>query len=218
MRVSWKSIPISIATLFCLAAPSYAMDVTLQWHASTEPDLAGYRIYYDTDPGPPYNGAGAEEGISPIDMPLAQDENADPNTVEYTVHDLLDGVHYFTVTAYNKEKLESRYSNEVNTNSPADSTSAFMSNSEELGGCFIRTGASGMSDTAPHTTAIQEVLVILLAFGFAIGGYRVIERKRGTGVQIGFSAGLETASNSPCLDRPSRIRGARQTLRPLSIL
>ncbi len=62
---------ISALTLF--SPPSiYAADVTLAWSANTEPDLDGYYIYYKTgSSGAPYNGTGAAEGNSPIQVPLA---------------------------------------------------------------------------------------------------------------------------------------------------
>ena len=44
-------------------------DVPLKWGASKEPDLAGYKIYYDTDPGPPYDPDKADhvdEGPPPV--------------------------------------------------------------------------------------------------------------------------------------------------------
>jgi hypothetical protein len=95
-----------VALLFCFVTPCHAMDITLAWDDNTEPNLAGYKVYYDTDgSGAPYSGAGAAEGDSPIDV---------GNVTEFTLSDLLDGkVHYFTVTAYNDENLESGYSNEV---------------------------------------------------------------------------------------------------------
>ena len=95
-----------IALLFCFVTPCHAMDITLAWDANTEPNLAGYMIYYDTDgSGEPYDGTGAMEGDAPIDV---------GNVTEFTLHDLSDGeVHFFAVTAYNDEGLESGYSNEV---------------------------------------------------------------------------------------------------------
>ena len=103
--------------------------MTLQWDANTETDLKGYRIYYDTNSGNPYNGSGAQEGNSPIDMLLAEDENSDPNIVEYTVHNLPAGTYYFAVTAYNTGDLESGYSNEVDTTSSVpDTTPPVISN------------------------------------------------------------------------------------------
>ncbi len=95
-----------IALLFYFVTPCHAMDITLAWDANAEPNLAGYMIYYDTDSsGEPYDGTEAMEGESPIDV---------GNVTEFTLSDLPDGVvHFFAVTAYNDENVESGYSNEV---------------------------------------------------------------------------------------------------------
>ena len=113
-----KKLLTALGIVLLLACPAWAMDVTLQWDANTEPDLAGYKIYYDAESGAPYSGTGATEGDSPIDIPLVSDENPDPDIVEFTVHNIPVGVEtYFVVTAYDDEtpSLESGYSNEVNT-------------------------------------------------------------------------------------------------------
>jgi hypothetical protein len=130
VRIFLKPTFLAISLLFCLATPAYALDVTLQWDANTESDLAGYWIYYDTSPGNPYNGSGAQQGNSPIQMTLAQDLDPDPNVVEYTVYNLPAGTYYFAITAYNTGNLESGYSNEVNTSSspPPDTTPPVVSN------------------------------------------------------------------------------------------
>jgi hypothetical protein len=90
------------------ATPAHSADVTLAWDPNSEPDLAGYRVYYKTGySGAPYDGTGAIEGDSPIDV---------GNVTEFTVHGLTNGVTYFfVVTARDTEGLESDYSNEVNT-------------------------------------------------------------------------------------------------------
>jgi hypothetical protein len=88
-------------------------EVTLQWDANTESNLAGYKVYYDTDPDPPYAGIGALEGNSPIEVYPDYDENPDPNIVEYTIHDLPNETCYFAVTAFNTDQLESGFSNEI---------------------------------------------------------------------------------------------------------
>ena len=82
--------------LFSVTASAYALDVTLAWDANTEPDLAGYKLYYKTDAaGPPYTGTGATEGDSPIDV---------FDVTQYTIHGLANGVtYYFVVTAYDSE-------------------------------------------------------------------------------------------------------------------
>lgn len=83
-----------------------AKDVTLAWEANQEPDLAGYKVYYGTNPGV-YNGTTALEGPSPIDPGRA-------TTVTFVGLDDTKE-HYFTVTAYNFEGKESPYANEVNS-------------------------------------------------------------------------------------------------------
>jgi hypothetical protein len=99
---------LTLTLLFSLTAPTYAQDVTLEWDANTEPDLAGYNVYYKTgSSGPPYNGTGATQGNSPIDV---------GNITQFTLTGLADGfTYFFVVTAYNTGDVESGYSNEVST-------------------------------------------------------------------------------------------------------
>lgn len=107
-----------IINAFCLsfiiiliASSVYARDVTLQWDANTEDQLLGYRIYYDIDVGAPYEGTDADQGVSPIEMPLA--DFADPNNPQVTLTGLSDASDYFfAVTAYSADE-ESGYSNEA---------------------------------------------------------------------------------------------------------
>ena len=73
--------------------------VTLAWDANTEPDLAGYKVYwgrssghYDNTPVPTVAPSANPTFITPA---------------------LPNGTWYFAVTAYNTAGLESGYSNEV---------------------------------------------------------------------------------------------------------
>ncbi len=81
--------------------PHYAladMNVTLQWDANTESDLAGYRIYASTQSGV-YTTA-----IADI-----------PTGTETVTVEVPEGVTYFVATAYDTAGNESEYSNEVST-------------------------------------------------------------------------------------------------------
>ncbi|MCE7942351.1 MAG: fibronectin type III domain-containing protein [Chlorobi bacterium CHB1] len=69
-----------------------------------------YRIYYDTDTGPPYQGAGADQGASPIEISV---DSTVTKTV--TLTGLTNGqTYYFAVKGYNSNTdEESNYSVEV---------------------------------------------------------------------------------------------------------
>jgi hypothetical protein len=81
--------------LLLVPAAAVAGDVTLQWDANSETDLAGYRVYYGTASGV-YG--------TPVVIGL---------TTTYTVANLPAGTYYFAVTAFNSAGLESGFSNEV---------------------------------------------------------------------------------------------------------
>jgi len=101
------------AIILCPKPSIYAADITLAWTANTEPDLAGYYIYYKSGTsGAPYNGTGVDEGDSPIKVPIGEfDDSANP---EYTLHGLSDTqTSYIVLTAYDTEDNESSFSNEV---------------------------------------------------------------------------------------------------------
>lgn len=112
-----KKWVIVLLILFVLIyLPCQAADVTLRWDANTEEDLAGYKLYYKTDtPGAPYNGTGAIEGDSEVNIPLTT-TGFNPDSPEFTLTELDDAYIYFLViTAYDTSDNESGYSNEVCT-------------------------------------------------------------------------------------------------------
>jgi chitinase len=89
-----------------------ARDVVLQWAANMESDLAGYKVYYQADSAAtPFNGTGAVQGSSPIDV---------KNQTTTTLNGLdAAKTYYFAVTAYNTAGKESSYSNIVATDMSA---------------------------------------------------------------------------------------------------
>lgn len=87
------------AALLALAFTAYAADVTLQWDANTETDLAGYRLYQKRDSAVP---------------PFAQVQDIPKGTTTASVTGLDSSHSYsFAVTAYNSAGIESAYSNIV---------------------------------------------------------------------------------------------------------
>jgi len=79
------------------------MAVSIVWNAVNSTDLAGYKVYYDTDSKePPYEGTGADGGKSPIDV---------GKVTSYRLFGLKPGTKYYiAITAYNTSGAESLYS------------------------------------------------------------------------------------------------------------
>lgn len=108
MLCLWTPLLVMIPFIF-LIPPGYAAEVTLSWDAVTEANIAGYKIYYYRDSiDLPYEGRGANEGISPVDV---------GNKTTFTLSGLDDSeIYYFVVTAYTTRGIESGYSNMVRSN------------------------------------------------------------------------------------------------------
>ncbi len=106
---------------FCLwTSSAWGVEVTLQWDPNTEPDLAGYVIYYaEGHRGPPFDGIGSDKGPSPIFTSMSgatghQIDNSDPVTFVMNLPGDKGVVDYcFAVTAYDTEGRESGFSNQV---------------------------------------------------------------------------------------------------------
>ena len=70
--------------------------IKLGWDASTDPDVAGYKVYYGTSPGK--YGPGVAVG----------------NVTTYDLTGLIKGQKYYlAITAYDKAGKESRFSTEI---------------------------------------------------------------------------------------------------------
>ena len=95
-----RGVILSIMALALLiAGPALAADVTLQWDANTETDLAGYRLYQKADSAVP---------------PFTKVQEIPKGTTTANVTGLDPSHSYsFAVTTYNTEGLESAYSNIV---------------------------------------------------------------------------------------------------------
>ena len=130
---SWKVILFFPILFFFVLSQSYAVDITLQWDANTEPDLDHYVVYWGIDFDPPY---GYNSGY------------IDKNQTTYPVTGLSDDTtYYFAAKAFDTEGLESDYSNVVSTyetNEPVPEEVPSPSGSgSDIVGCFIATAAYG---------------------------------------------------------------------------
>ena len=86
----------------------FAQTATISWDSNTEPDIAGYKIYYGTSP---------RTGIDPKVCGLCGYSNSVNvgNVLTYAFDSLTNGpIYYFSVAAYDTSNNESIFSSEVN--------------------------------------------------------------------------------------------------------
>jgi hypothetical protein len=164
MRHFWLSLLACIPILIYSLSPSYALDVTLAWDANSETDLAGYKIYYGTKSGGPYNGTGSSEGASPVVVPLGSTNLVSP---QFTVHGLQNQTYYFVATAYNTEGYESGYSNQVSTSTNQTSTPGNQGSTQGNQG---NTTSNQASSSADQTSTPERQVSTSTSAGTAGGG------------------------------------------------
>ena len=128
-------IPFSVFTGgYFIAHASTSVTLNLSWSKVADSDLGGYKIYYDSDQsGPTYDGIGADQGSSPIVVPVS--ELLDQSEPTYNISSLNSGVmYYFAVTAYDTAGNESGYSNEAPEDTDGDGLPDYweMANFENL--------------------------------------------------------------------------------------
>jgi hypothetical protein len=93
------SLLLTFGMLCSIAQVADAGTVSLGWDANTEPDLAGYRLYYGISP--------RSEGAYTQTVPI---NNKNATTWELS---LPSGTYYFALTAVDFVGNESGFSNEV---------------------------------------------------------------------------------------------------------
>jgi len=99
---------VLVLILFTFTSHAHSTQVTLSWEPNSEPDIAGYIVYYGNTVSRDYQ--------------LIEDAG---NQTSYTATGLIDDeIYYFAVTAYTNSGLESDYSIEV-VYSPGDVTEFF---------------------------------------------------------------------------------------------
>ena len=93
------AIACAIAVAICIwatIASAATSSVSFAWNANTEPDLAGYRLWQGEAPAGPYSSV----------LTVGKVTTA-------TLNGVVDGTHYYVLTAYDTVGNESTYSNEV---------------------------------------------------------------------------------------------------------
>ena len=93
-----------VAFFFMCGMAMAASNVTFEWDANSESDLAGYRLYQSQTPGVYTFGDGNQ--VATI--------STGTETVQIT--DVLDGTYFWVLTAYDTNGNESGPSNEVTAN------------------------------------------------------------------------------------------------------
>jgi hypothetical protein len=133
---------LSIFLFIIFIIPVYAIDITLQWTPNSEPNLAGYRVFYREE-SQSYNYLDPYwETFDPICTICDLDETK---------------TYYFVVRAFDTHGLESANSNEVLLieGVPKNNPPVGSSGGGGGGGCFIATAAYG-SLMAPHVKILRE--------------------------------------------------------------
>jgi len=98
-------IVLAMAIVFMASAAWAGTDISFEWNANTEPDIASYKVYRSATSGTGYIEVGT------VTHP----------TVEFTELNVPNGIWYWVCTALDEYDNESAYSNEL-TNNILDTT------------------------------------------------------------------------------------------------
>jgi hypothetical protein len=116
-EIKMKKLLAILAMAFFLALPFVAHadpPATMGWDANTEPDLAGYRIYFTLTPGE-YVFGGASSQNFLVEIPCGPN---DASCCIYNKPNLTGAGYYFVATAFDTDGFESLPSNEINSLPP----------------------------------------------------------------------------------------------------
>ncbi len=129
--------------LILSSSVSFSGEIKLAWDANTEPDLAGYKIYY---------GTSARTGTDPKNCGLCGYSTvvSAGKVTSYTLGNLISGQNYYvSLSATDTSNNESGFSNEVNgTAKDPTSTQNYTITTNPTG---LQITVDGTTYTAPQT-------------------------------------------------------------------
>ncbi len=161
--------PVSPPLGLTAVGDSDAGTIALAWTGNPEADIAGYRVYYDSDaPGFPYEGTGAAEGDSPIDV---------GDVTGFTFSGLnLARTYRIAVTAYDTDGNERWFSQEAEVvlEHGVDSTPPYTSGHDPVPGA---TGVPVDTDVVVHVrddgAGVDQASIVLTVDGVDVTGQSV---------------------------------------------
>lgn len=119
-RRKLKILSVILIFLFFSTNFVFAGNVTLFWYPNSEPDLAGYRIYYGTSPRTDNCPPGGYQ--NKIDV----GKTNTPENPSFTIDNLEEGkTYYFSLTSYDIHGNESCFSVEIRKALPKTKFSLF---------------------------------------------------------------------------------------------
>ena len=146
--LSWILLTVLITALYFIVSSTIACagQVTLGWDKSTEPEVAGYKVYY---------GTATRNYTQNVKI-------TSPDITTCTIINLTEGQkYYFAATAYNAELIESDYSAEVfttitpvTTSVPTTTTTVQPTTSSSTTSLLPTTTTTVQPTTSSSTTAL----------------------------------------------------------------
>ena len=177
---------LSLISIGPAITQSFAAQVTLVWEASTDPGVAGYKLYY---------GKASRTYGTPVDV---------GKVTEFTLSDIEEGRNcYFTVTAYDSNRNESAYSTELEcfTLVPAPVVNGSISPSNAV------VVSRGMSQTFLLSPAANYAIVDVLVDDATVGSVTTYAFSN-VDCNHSISANFATVTNSQIITASTGANGS----------
>ena len=151
-------IPLPFSLCSLPADNAFAAKLTIAWDANSEPDIAGYKIYY---------GSSSSNYQHSVDL---------AKSTSCTISGLQEGqTYFFAVTAYDAAYNESGFSEELSYTISGNDSNGGGGGS----GCFISTVAGRQGQPAQQRYAgCVKWIIILIIFCMLTSGIQALRKSR----------------------------------------